>query len=104
MAHNPFGQSEHGGSGLRLDDVGFSPHLGNVIVHTGPYALLGAVRNNTRIRLELVWSSLVWSGLVWSGLVWSGLWLTCGNDAAFPYACACACARWDCSAGSSDRP
>jgi chloride channel 7 len=43
MAHDPFGQSEHGGSGLRLDDVGFSPHLGNVIVHTGPYALLGAV-------------------------------------------------------------
>lgn len=44
MAHDPFGQSEHGGSGIRLDDVGFSPHLGNVIVHTGPYALLGAVR------------------------------------------------------------
>ena len=43
MAHNPFGQSEHGGSGLRLDDVGFSPHLDNVIEHTGPYALLGAV-------------------------------------------------------------
>jgi len=43
MAHNPFGQSEHGGSGMRLDDVGFSPHLENVIQHTGPYALLGAV-------------------------------------------------------------
>ena len=42
MAHNPFGQSEHGGSGMRLDDVGFT-HLENVIQHTGPYALLGAV-------------------------------------------------------------
>ena len=43
MQHDPFGQSEHGGSGMRLDDVAFSPHLKNVIQHTGPYALMGGV-------------------------------------------------------------